>query len=189
MSFVDLSNFYHILHPRPVALIVTCGKDGRVNVMAASWITPVAEDEPTVAIAISRDCFTRSLLDQVPELTINIPSVDLVDEVWKAGTTTGREVDKTRLLKVKFSSSEKVRPPHIEECIGYIEAKVRQIIPIGEVDLVICDVLLAKVRKDLLYKGQYLDHRKARVLLHVSGRAFSYIRDIVYPRDEKVSKS
>lgn len=182
MTFSELSNFYQILHPRPVVLVVTCGRDGRVNVMAASWVTPIAEDEPTIGVAISRDTYTRKLLDEVPELTINVPSVDLVDEVWKAGTVSGRDVDKTKILKLRFSSSEKVKPPHIEDCVGYIEAKIRQIIPIAEVDFVICDVLLAKVRSDLLYKGQNVDHRKARILLHVAGRAFSYIRDIVYPK-------
>ncbi|NPA23186.1 MAG: flavin reductase family protein [Crenarchaeota archaeon] len=182
MSFVDLSNFYHILHPRPVVLVVTCSREGRVNVMSASWITPIAEDEPTLGVAISRDTYTRKLLDEIPELTINVPSIDLVDEVWKAGTTSGREVDKTKILKLRFASSEKVRPPHIEDCVGYVEAKVRQIVPVAEVDFIICDVLLARVRSDLLYRGQNVDHRKARILLHVAGRAFSYIRDIVYPR-------
>ncbi len=184
MSFVEIENFYYLLHPRPVVLVVTCSRDGRINVMTASWITPIAEDEPTIGIAISREHFTRKLLDEVPEFTVNIPSLELIDKVWKAGTVSGRDVDKSKILNLKFGKSEKVRPPIIEDCIGYIEARVRQIIPIGEVDFIIGDVLIAKVKREFLYKGSYIDYRKAKNLLHVSGRAFTYMTEVVYPSEK-----
>ncbi len=182
--FVDLENFYYLLHPRPVVLIVTCSKDGRINVMAASWITPIAEDEPTIGVAIAREHYTRKLLDEVLEFTVNIPSVELIDKVWKAGTVSGRNVDKSKILGLKFVPAEKVKPPIIEDCIGFIEAKVRNIIPIGEVDFIIGNVINAKIKKEFLYKGSYIDFKKARPLLHASGRAFTYPTEFIYPREK-----
>ncbi len=183
-TFKNLENFYYLLHPRPVVLIVTCNKDQtRINVMAASWITPIAEDEPTIGVAIAREHFTRKLLDEVPEFTVNIPSLDLLDKVWKAGTVSGRSVDKAKVLGLHFAKSRKVRPPIIEECIGFIEAKVRQVIPVGEVDFIIADVVEAYVKSQFVYKESYIDIKKARPLLHVAGRAFTVPGDLVFPKE------
>ncbi len=182
--FREIESFYYLLFPRPAVLIVTCSREGRVNVMTASWVTPIAEDEPTVGVAIDRGHFTRKLLDEVPEFTINIPSVNLLDKVWKAGTVSGREVDKSKILGLTFRPAKKVKPPIIEECIGAIEAQVYKIIPVGEVDFVIGRVVAAYVREEYLYKGEYIDFKKAKVLLHAGGRAFMYpAPEILFPKD------
>ncbi|MCD6488355.1 MAG: flavin reductase [Desulfurococcales archaeon] len=51
---IDRENYY-VLHPRPVYLIVTRRKQGGYNVMAASWVMPVSEEPPLVALAISKE--------------------------------------------------------------------------------------------------------------------------------------
>ena len=180
----DVKSFYYLLFPRPVVLVVTCSKEGRVNVMAASWVTPIAEDEPTLGVAIDRSHFTRQLLDEVPEFTVNVPGVDLLDKVWKAGTVSGREVDKAKILGLTFRPAKKVRPPVIEECIGALEAQVYKIIPVGEVDFVIGRVVAAYVKEEYLYKGEYINFRKAKVLLHAGGRAFMYpAPEMLFPKE------
>ncbi len=183
--FRTLEKFYYLLHPRPVVLIVTCGRDGRVNVMAASWVTPIAEDEPTVGVAIAREHFTRKLLEEVPEFTINVPSVDLLDKVWKAGTLSGHKVDKAKVLGLRFGKSRKVKPPIVEDCIGFIEAKVRTVVSIGEVDFVIGDVVDAYVREEFLYRESLIDIRKARPLLHVAGRAFTVPGELLFVKEKE----
>ncbi len=181
-KYVDIMDrFYIALHPRPVVLIVTTSRDGRINVMAASWVTPISEDEPSVGIAMDREHYTRKLLDEVGELTINVPTVDLVDEVLKAGTVSGRVVDKTKILNLTFSKSRKVRPPIVNECIAHLECTVSKIVPVGEVDFIIARVVESYSKPEYMY-GSSWDLRRARILQHLSGRTFTYAERIIFAR-------
>ncbi|MFZ8832264.1 MAG: hypothetical protein ACO2OY_08990 [Thermodesulfobacteriaceae bacterium] len=47
-----MENFYRTLHPRPVVLIGSGSvKAWETNFRACSWITPIAEDLPSVGFA------------------------------------------------------------------------------------------------------------------------------------------
>jgi len=89
---------YHVLHPRPVYLIVSRNKSSSLNVMAASWVSPVSDEPFLITVSIWRGSLTHQYISETREFTINIPSEKHVDIVYKAGTTSGREVDKFKLL-------------------------------------------------------------------------------------------
>ena len=97
---IDRENYY-VLHPRPVYLIVTRRKQGGYNVMAASWVMPVSEDPPLVALAISKESYTHELIEEFKELTINVVGEEYLDIVYRAGTITGRNTDKWNMLGLK----------------------------------------------------------------------------------------
>lgn len=183
-EFIDLGErFFIILHPRPVFLMVTMGKDSRVNVMALSWHTPISEDEQVIGVTIDKGHFTRKLLDEIPEFTLNLPTIDLINEVWKAGTISGHRVDKTKVLKLTFSKARKVKPPIINECIAHLECIVDKILSIGEVDFIIAKVVAAYAKQEFLYKGSW-DIRKAKILQHLTGKAFTYNEKVIFPQVE-----
>ncbi|OYT26228.1 MAG: flavin reductase [Thermoprotei archaeon ex4572_64] len=186
-EYVVPEKFYLILHPRPVYFLVTVSSEGRINVMAISWTMPVSEDEKIIALAIDREHFTRKLLSEVDEFTLNVPTIDLLSEIWKAGTLTGWKVDKSKVLKLTFKASRRVKPPIVSECIAHIEGKVSEVISVGEVDLVLAKVLEAYVRKEYLY-GKSWDVRKARIPLHLLGRIFTYSEKILVSEEKEVKK-
>ncbi len=171
MSVSRPKSFYYLLHPRPVIIVTTKCPDGKINATPIAWSTPVAEDEPTIAIVLDRSSYTFQCIEYCKEVVINIPSQDMVDIVYRLGTVSGRDIDKVKEFNLRLEPSNKVGVPRLSDAIGWIEAKVRQYIDVAEVRLYILDVVDYYGKQDLVTGiGWNLD--KASPLQHVIGRAF-----------------
>ena len=69
--------------------------------------------------------YTRELLDQNPEFTINIPLGEVDKEIVKVcGTESGRDVDKVAKLGLTLEESKEVTVPGIKELPLTLECKV-----------------------------------------------------------------
>ncbi len=171
MSFIKPKNFYFLLHPRPVVIVMTRCPNGKVNAMAASWITPVSEEPPTIAIAIDREAYTVECLEHCPELTVNVPSVELVNTVYKLGTLSGRSVDKVRELGLKLGNAKRVSVPIWLDAIGWLECRVLKNDDVGEVRLYIAEVLEYYAKAEAASEWGW-NTVKVSPLLHGVGKSF-----------------
>ena len=167
---VDPENYYY-LHPRPVYLLVSRGDNG-YNVMAVSWVTPVSEEPPMLAVAISREAYTLELLEKHREFTLNVVGSRHLDTVYKAGTLSGRRVDKWGMLNLEPLESREVSVPGIKGAYAVYECRVRECIDAGECRLVLADILAVHVLREL-YSRYGWELKKADVLLHFGGRVFT----------------
>lgn len=173
MVFKEVELSYMPLHPRPAYLIVS-GVEGELNVMAASWVMPVSEEPLRLAIAIDRESRTYELIEKYGEFTVNVVDAKLVDKVYKAGTISGKSVeDKLTIIGLKTTPSLKIRTPGLEEALGIIESKVWKSLDVGEVRLYIADILAIRVRPEYYNERYGWDIRRAQILLHLTGRAFT----------------
>lgn len=168
---VDLRKAYNLLHPRPVVLICTQDRNDKINVMSCSWITPVSDEPPLIAVSLWTKGYTHNIIDETKEFTVNIPSSKLVKQVWLAGTKSGRKVDKTKILGLKFTGSKTVSSPAIEECVGTLECKVKERIMLSEQVLYITEIQRACAEEDLFKNDIWVDG--ANILLHTGGKFFS----------------
>ena len=162
---------YRVLHPRPAYLIVTRKPNGGLNVMAASWVTPVSEEPFNVALSIDREAYTCELLEASGEATINVVGEEMASIVWRAGSTSGREVDKWNLLDLEPLEPKIIGTPGVRGAYAVLECVLKNKIDVGECRLFIMEVKSVRVRRDL-YTRYGWDYRRARILLHSSGRAF-----------------
>jgi len=167
----DVESFYSLLHPRPVVLICSVDKDGKPNVMACSWIMPVSEEPPMIALSLWRRGYTHQLIEAAKEFTVNIPSADLVKAVWIAGTRSGRRTDKFAVSGLKTQPAKKVSVPIIEQCIGHLECKLVDYVKAGECNVYIAEVVAAYADEELLTNNVWSD--RANVLLHAGGKYFT----------------
>ncbi|MEM4680747.1 MAG: flavin reductase family protein [Acidilobaceae archaeon] len=167
----DGAEFYRMLHPRPVVLIVTRCPNGKLNVMSASWVTPVSEEPPLLAVAISKESYTTLCLEHSLEATLNIPGAEHADLVYKAGSVSGREIDKVSQFGMRLEESLSVSTPHWADALGYIEVRVRHRIDAGESWLYLFEVVVAHVRSELWSKWGWKSPQ-AGPLLHGIGKAF-----------------
>lgn len=166
--------WYMLLHPRPAYLIVSgLGED--VGVMTASWVMPVAEEPPRLAVAMDKEGRTYSLLRQAGEFTVNVIFDDHLEALWLAGTLSGWRVkDKLRRAGIKVAPSKKVSVPRVADAAAVIECRLWQALDVGETALVIGDVLDAYVLATEAFNEAYgWVLGKARIPLHLSGRAFT----------------
>jgi len=159
-----IEKYYLLLHPRP-AYIIGSGLVGeKVNFMAASWVTPVSEEPPRVAVAVDVESYTHELIEKYGEYTVNVLPVDKLNLVYRVGSTSGREVDKSQWFK--YRRGEKVGAPVILDSLAYLECKVVDTHEAEDVTLFIADVLLAKANTEYFSSQRGWDFKKVNIPLH-----------------------
>jgi len=163
--------FYYLLHPRLTIILATLCPGGRINLMPASWNTPVSEDPPTVGVAVDKESYTRECLEYSSEATINIPSSEQANLVYSLGTISGREVDKVKVYNVGFVDSKMVKVPGIDGSLAIMEGKVIDKLEIGDVVFYVFHVVRAIYRDGVADEYGY-NFGATNVLLHGSGKVF-----------------
>ncbi len=165
-----IDKYYLLLHPRP-AYIIGSGKWGeKINFMAASWVTPVAEEPPRVAIAIDIESYTHELIKEFKEFTVNILPLSKVNIVYKVGSISGRRKNKSDLVRAR--KGEKVDAPVIEDSLGHLECRVVDEHSSEDVTLFIGDILSAKVNTEYFSEKSGWNFKKINIPLHNWGRGF-----------------
>lgn len=108
------------------AALVTAKADGKVNSMTIGWGGITTEwHRPIFVLYVRESRFTKQLLDQNPEFTINVPYGDDAKEILKfCGTKSGRDVDKVAALGLELVESEQISVPGIRQLPLTLECKV-----------------------------------------------------------------
>ncbi|CEG58624.1 flavin reductase family protein [Legionella fallonii] len=120
---LPLSEVYCLLEPGPVVLLTTslCGK---ANVMTMSWHTMMEFEPPIIGCVISDKDYTFDILKTTKECVINIPTVEIAEQVVGCGNTSGEKIDKFNLFNLTPITASLVKAPLISECYANIECKV-----------------------------------------------------------------
>ena len=103
------------IFPRPVVLVCTVNKEGRANVMTASFLMPVSFEPKYIAVAISPKRYTFQNLMEVKEMTVNMCDVSMKEAAKICGSYSGRDADKFELAKLTAAKSSKISVPWIKE--------------------------------------------------------------------------
>ncbi len=145
--------------PRPIALVSSIDRDGRVNLSPFSFFNMFSMNPPILVFSPSRrvrDNTTKHTLQnvvEVPEVVINIISYDMVEQASLASCDFPKGTNE--FIKTGFteSPSVKVKPPRVAESRVSFECQVKQVIPLGTEggagNLVICEVILIHASEDI----------------------------------------
>jgi flavin reductase (DIM6/NTAB) family NADH-FMN oxidoreductase RutF len=150
------------IFPRAVALVVTINKEGKPNVMTASFLMPISFEPKYLAFSIAPTRYSFKNLKEVKEFTLNICDDSMLEEAKICGSYSGRDKDKFKLADLETESSSKVKPPSIKKSPISFECKVEFIKKFGDHFLVVGRVVNERVRKE-----------DFKPLLHKSGDIFS----------------
>ncbi len=134
MREVDPEVSWRMLHPRPVVLVGAGDIDGEYSFAPASWVTPVSDGPPVVAIALSEESCTRGLLLERGEFTLRVLSVDQVDEILYLSSVSGRDVDKLSVVGWRAARAREVSAPALDNALGVVECRVHQTVQVGRDD-------------------------------------------------------
>lgn len=106
-------------------LMTTCA-DGQVDTMTIGWGTMGIQWGKPIFIAYVRESrFTKELVDQNGEFTINVPFGAYDKNILGfCGTKSGRDVDKIKELGLTLEAGETVSVPAIKELPLTLECKV-----------------------------------------------------------------
>lgn len=107
-------------------ILLTTQLDGKVNTMTIGWGTIGVEWRRPVFVTYVRESrYTRQILDQTGEFTINIPLENVDSNILAyCGTKSGRDVDKIADLGLSLEAPISGSVPGIKELPLTLECKV-----------------------------------------------------------------
>jgi flavin reductase (DIM6/NTAB) family NADH-FMN oxidoreductase RutF len=177
---VELPHAYRLLNHGPVTL-VSSAHEGKQNVMAAAWAMPLDFDPPKVAVVIDVNAYTRKLVEASGEFALNIPCRAIAAEVLKAGSASGKDVDKFDHTGLGSFPAQSIGAPLVDGCVAWLECRV---LPRPDNqqrhDLFIAEVVAAQADDRVFREGHWqFDHDDLRTLHYYGGGSFALTGDTI----------
>lgn len=119
---------------------------------------------PLVCIGVAPQRYSHRLIEETGEFVVNVPSIDLEEEMHYCGVKSGRDVDKFAETGLTPIPAKKVKPPLIKECFSHLECRVVQSHVCGDHTLIVGEVVATSADEDVM-KGDVLDVLKARPIV------------------------
>jgi len=139
------------VYPTPAGLITSVDAAGKPNIITLGEILNISIARPVIlGIAIRKARYSHGLISETREYVVNLPTVDIAEEVWSCGRVSGRDVDKFERFGLTPLPATAVKPPLIAECPISIECKVTGIQVIGDHDLFLGEAVAQHVDEDVL---------------------------------------
>jgi flavin reductase (DIM6/NTAB) family NADH-FMN oxidoreductase RutF len=169
----------HVVAPRPVCFASTIDKEGNVNLSPFSFFNMFSSNPPVVIFSPSRrvrDNTTKHTLEnvlEVPEVTINIVTYDMVQQTSLASCEYPKGMDE--FIKAGFTKepATMITPPMVKESKVKLECKVLEIKFLGNQggagNLVICEVLCLHIDDNLLSVDNKIDQTKLELIARLGG--------------------
>lgn len=165
--------------PRPIAFVSSIDKEGNPNLSPFSFFNAFGSNPPLVIFSPAlrgRDGSIKHTLEnvrQVDEVVINIVNYPMVQQTSLTSTEYPKGVNE--FIKAGFTAipSEKIKPFRVKESPVQMECKVRQIIQTGvyggAANLVICEILLMHIHKNILNEDGKIDPFKSDLVARMGG--------------------
>jgi flavin reductase (DIM6/NTAB) family NADH-FMN oxidoreductase RutF len=92
--------------------------------MTMGWHTVLEFAPSLIGCMITNANYSYQMIRKSKECVINIPTVDMIDEIIGIGNSTGANSDKFKKFKLTAERAEKVKAPLIRECYANYECKM-----------------------------------------------------------------
>jgi flavin reductase (DIM6/NTAB) family NADH-FMN oxidoreductase RutF len=135
--------YLEFMWPMRHFLITSGDIDGKSNIITVSFCMPVSKEPPLIACAIGREAYSSKLIESTKAFIINVPPEELKPKIYYCGFHSGYQVDKFKETGLTPKVARRVKAPIIDECVAYMECKVREKIGTGDKNLFIGEVIEA----------------------------------------------
>lgn len=169
----DLEEIRRFVEPGPIVLVSSAWKGG-TNIMTMGWHTMMSFSPALIGCYIWPENHSYEMIRRSRECVINIPTVDLADEVVGIGNSSGRDVDKFAKFGLTALPATKVRAPLIAECHANLECRVADARLLRKYSFFILEVVKAHAPVTPKYP-RTLHYRGGGVFM-VSGKSVSFRR-------------
>ncbi len=143
-----VSDIRRFLEPGPIVLVSSAWK-GKANIMTLGWHTVMEFSPSLVGCVIASTNFSFEMIRKSRQCVINVPSVELVDEVVGIGNCSGDEVHKFERFHLTPVQGAEVTAPLIRECFVNLECRIADGRLINTYNFFIFEVLKAHVATGL----------------------------------------
>jgi flavin reductase (DIM6/NTAB) family NADH-FMN oxidoreductase RutF len=166
MSFMKTSlGAKTLVYPTPVFVVGTYDKEGKPNVMTASWGGICCSQPPCVAVSLRKATYTHGNILARKAFTLSIPSEDHVRQADYFGLVSGRSGDKFAATKLTPVRSELVDAPYVKEFSLIVECKLAHVFELGLHTQFVGEVMDVKAEDSVMAKEGLLDIIKVKPLV------------------------
>ncbi len=144
------------LIPLPIVIVSTVSKNGIENLAPYGCVMPVLRPLDLVCIASAEKRDTFRNIEETEEFVLNIPGMDIADEVIKTAKRLSHDESEFDLVNLTRKPSKVVKPSGIKECYAWMECKLQEIITGEEkmpYHLIVGRVVNLEVRDDVYNNG------------------------------------
>ena len=176
---IPIDQAHRLIACGPVTLVTSFYR-GDMNVMTASWLTPVSYRPVLIGLSVHQANLTNELIRKGGEFAINIPSADLLRQVRYCASVSGRDQNKLTVAGLREEGPHVVRPVLIEACIAHLECAVVEAVSPGDHTMFIAEVVDAQAEEEAFTDGGYLlNERDLSPLHHVGGDRYSVLGEVL----------
>lgn len=162
----------NLLYPMPTVIVGTM-VDGKPNFTTVAHVGVLNSSSPyLITISMGKMHFSTQGIKETGQLSINIPSEEMVEEVDLAGIASGRHIDKTVHFDHFFGKLKSA--PLIQKCPGNMECQVRDTIDLSTHTVFMAEIVCSHA-DDLVLdaKGEGVDLSKSKpILFDLNGRRY-----------------
>ena len=177
--------------PRPIAFVSTVSAAGHTNLAPFSYFNAISSEPPLVTIAISdraddpKD--TLRNIRETREFVVNVVSEPLLDAMVRTSGEWPRTTSEFGPSGLTPAPSERVRPPYVVESPLQLECVLHRDIALGNSILIVGEVVLARVRDDVMVDGR-VDPVKLAPVGRLGGELYAPLGPVVKRTRPKVSR-
>jgi flavin reductase (DIM6/NTAB) family NADH-FMN oxidoreductase RutF len=168
-----LDQIRRYLEPGPIVLVSSAWR-GNTNIMTMGWHMMLGFSPALFACYIWEANHSFEMLRRSKECVINLPTIDLVNEVVGIGNCMGDTIDKFEKFGLTPVPSSEVAAPLIHECYANFECRLYDGRQIAKHGLFIWEVVRAHVAASP--KLPETVHYRGEGRFMVSGRAINLRR-------------
>jgi flavin reductase (DIM6/NTAB) family NADH-FMN oxidoreductase RutF len=154
-----------IIYPTPVFVVGTYDKEGKPNMMTASWGGVCCSQPPCVAVSLRKATYTHGNILARKAFTISIPSECHVQQADYFGLVSGRSGDKLAAAKLTPVRGELVDAPYIKEFSLILECKLALVNELGLHTQFVGQILDVKAEESVMAKSGSVDITKVKPLV------------------------
>ena len=125
--------------PNPFALL-TAFDGSKTDVMAISWWTYCSNHPLTVAVCIGTKGYCGDCIEKNGEFALCLPGNKISEPAFKAGCTTGRNLDKVKEFGLEMVKADTVAPEYVKESRLVMECRVVNQLAVGDHRMFIAEV-------------------------------------------------
>lgn len=154
-----------IVYPAPVFVVGSYDRQGKPNVMTASWGGLCCSSPPCVAVALRKATYSFGNIVERKSFTVNIPSEKFIKEADFFGLVSGKDNDKFAATGLTHVKSDLVDAPYIGEFPFVLECNLLHKTDVGIHTQFIGEIVDIKAEETMLNEKGLLDIEKVKPFL------------------------
>jgi len=174
-----------LIMPAPVWIVGTYDREGKPNMMTASWAGICCSKPPAVCVSLREATYTYQAILERRAFTVSLPSKDQAVIADFAGMASGRDTDKFAVADLTPVRSETVDAPLVDEFALTLECRLIEPLAIGLHTLFVGEIVDVQCEEDCLNaEGRPSIEKLQPLIFGVTKAEYYAIGDLVGPAFE-----